>query len=104
MLKQLLIAGMALLFVVVVVCLIGCQKIIRSSGQDEFSFTTITLDRNGAETSRKTGQANYFSVDLGNGVTLDMVEIPGGSFMMGAPETKADSYAAELPRHRVKVP
>ncbi len=40
-------------------------------------------------------------IDLGNGVTLDMVSIPGGSFMMGSPE--GQGYDTEKPEHKVTV-
>ncbi len=76
----------------------------RDVSMPAFSFETVTLDGNGRETSRKTGQAHYFIVELGNGVTLEMVEIPGGSFMMGSPATEADRNSDEGPRHRVNVP
>ncbi len=68
------------------------------------SFETVTLDGNGREISRVTKQARYFTVELGNGVTLEMVDIPGGSFMMGSPANEADRYSDEGPRHRVNVP
>ncbi len=38
---------------------------------------------------------------LGNGVTLDMVSIPGGSFMMGSPQREGTD--AEKPQHEVVV-
>jgi len=37
---------------------------------------------------RQQRQAQYFSEDLGNGVILEMVKIPGGTFLMGSPETE----------------
>jgi eukaryotic-like serine/threonine-protein kinase len=33
-----------------------------------------------------------------------MVEIPGGSFMMGSPETEAERDVEESPQHQVTVP
>ena len=41
----------------------------------------------------------YFLEDLGNGVALEMVEIPGGTFQMGSNE-----YDDEKPLHAVTVP
>jgi formylglycine-generating enzyme required for sulfatase activity len=48
--------------------------------------------------------AKYYVEDLGNGIGLDMVLIPGGSFMMGAPETEEESSDTERPQHQVTVP
>jgi len=44
-----------------------------------------------------------FTEDLGNGVKLDMVYIPGGSFLMGSPTTEKDSRDPERPQHRVTI-
>jgi formylglycine-generating enzyme required for sulfatase activity len=41
--------------------------------------------------------------DLGNGISLELVEIPGGEFWMGSPEEEEGSYSDERPRHEVKV-
>jgi formylglycine-generating enzyme required for sulfatase activity len=49
------------------------------------------------------GQAKRFIEDLGNGIKLEMVAIPGGEFMMGAPATEKDSGESERPQHRVKI-
>ena len=54
------------------------------------------------ERQRRT--AKYYSEDLGNGITLDMVLIPEGEFMMGAPEDELESLDSERPQHKVSVP
>lgn len=43
------------------------------------------------------------TVELGDGITMKMVLIPAGEFMMGSPDS--DEYAAsrEKPKHRVKI-
>ena len=38
------------------------------------------------------------------GVELELMEIPGGSFTMGAPETEEGSHRSERPQHQVTVP
>ena len=43
-----------------------------------------------------------FTENLGNGVTLEMVAIPGDKFMMGSPEGEGDED--ETPQHEVTVP
>jgi hypothetical protein len=40
--------------------------------------------------------------DLGNGVILEMVAIPGGTFLMGSPQ--GEGYDWEKPQHQVTVP
>ncbi len=42
--------------------------------------------------------------DLPNNIELKMVEIPAGSFVMGAPEEEAESTKDERPQHEVNVP
>ncbi|MBD2136363.1 formylglycine-generating enzyme family protein, partial [Anabaena sp. FACHB-1237] len=54
--------------------------------------------------SRSNHSANYFVEDLGNGVTLEMVEIPPGKFMMGSPENEKKRSSFESPQHQVTVP
>jgi formylglycine-generating enzyme required for sulfatase activity/uncharacterized caspase-like protein len=54
--------------------------------------------------SRRKGQAEYRAEDLGNGVMLEMVAIPGGQFQMGSPATEADRHKDESPQHLVTVP
>ncbi len=48
------------------------------------------------------GQAQSFTEDLGNDITLEMVSIPGGSFMMGSPS--GEGYRSEKPQHQVSIP
>jgi len=46
--------------------------------------------------------AQYFIEDLGNGIQLEMVMIPSGSFIMGSPETEEGS-TDERPQHQVTI-
>jgi eukaryotic-like serine/threonine-protein kinase len=69
-----------------------------------FQFQTVTVDKTGKVTKREQKQAKQFVEDLGDGVTLEMVQIPGGSFMMGSPETEAERSDRESPQHQVTVP
>ncbi|KOP23048.1 Sulphatase-modifying factor protein [Hapalosiphon sp. MRB220] len=52
---------------------------------------------------RRRQQSHYFIEELGNGVQLEMVQIPGGKFMMGAPINEKDSNDYERPQHQVTV-
>lgn len=67
-----------------------------------FEFETVTVNRRGEIIQRETKQAKYFTEDLGNDTSLDMVYIPGGTFMMGSPE--GEGYESEKPQHEVTVP
>ena len=51
--------------------------------------------------TRKTGK--YYIEDLGNGIQLEMIMIPGGTFMMGSPETEEGSTDDERPQHPVTI-
>jgi formylglycine-generating enzyme required for sulfatase activity len=69
-----------------------------------FQFKTVTVDATGTITNRRNLEAKYFVEDLGNGITLEMVQIPGGTFTMGSPATEVERYDFEIPQHQVTVP
>ncbi len=54
--------------------------------------------------TRHSKTAQYFTEDLGSSIGLDMVLIPGGTFMMGSPDDELDRYDDEGPQHEVTVP
>ncbi len=77
----------------------------------EFETAIITGVKSGflgmgksCEIKRSQGRAEFFAEDLGNGVVLDMVAIPGGKFLMGSPESEEGRYDSESPQHNVTVP
>ncbi|MDB9438350.1 bifunctional serine/threonine-protein kinase/formylglycine-generating enzyme family protein [Dolichospermum lemmermannii CS-548] len=80
------------------------QAPIPANNLKTFSFEVVTTDARGNITNRRKESAKYFTEDLGNGVTLDMVEIPGGTFIMGSPESEAKRVSNESPQHQVTVP
>jgi formylglycine-generating enzyme required for sulfatase activity len=43
------------------------------------------------------------TIDLGGGVTLEMVKIPAGTFQMGCPSTEQDNWDNEQPVHTVTI-
>ncbi|NET32879.1 MAG: SUMF1/EgtB/PvdO family nonheme iron enzyme [Cyanothece sp. SIO1E1] len=53
---------------------------------------------------KQAQQTDSFTEDLGNGVTLEMVRIPAGSFMMGSPKNEKDRQDDEGPQHLVNIP
>ncbi|MFG6105330.1 SUMF1/EgtB/PvdO family nonheme iron enzyme [Leptothoe sp. EHU-05/26/07-4] len=69
-----------------------------------FTFETVKINDRGSIISREQKSAEYFRQDLGNGVYLDMVKIPGSRFWMGSPDNEIKRMAREGPRHRVNVP
>jgi formylglycine-generating enzyme required for sulfatase activity len=70
------------------------------------TFKVKTVDKTGKIVNQENHQAKYFKEDLGNNITLEMVQIPGGSFMMGSPESEKDrsTDGSESPQHEVNVP
>jgi len=71
-----------------------------------FTFTVATLhDASGAwQINRTHHQAQHLIEDLGLGISLDMVAIPGGEFLMGNPDEDPDTSASDGPQHWVSVP
>jgi formylglycine-generating enzyme required for sulfatase activity/uncharacterized caspase-like protein len=68
-------------------------------------FETVTVDNQGQVIKRDSNkQAKFFKEDLGNGITLEMVEIPAGSFKMGSPPEEKGRSKDEEPQHTVNAP
>ncbi|MDJ0569631.1 MAG: formylglycine-generating enzyme family protein [Pleurocapsa sp. MO_192.B19] len=53
---------------------------------------------------RQKHTARYYSETLSDDIKLEMVLIPEGEFMMGAPETELELRNSERPQHKVNVP
>jgi formylglycine-generating enzyme required for sulfatase activity len=62
------------------------------------------VNDSGSIVNRSQGSARQKIEDLGNGVSLEMVKIPGGTFTMGSPKSEKGSYNNERPQHDVTVP
>ncbi|MBE9144795.1 SUMF1/EgtB/PvdO family nonheme iron enzyme [Planktothrix mougeotii LEGE 06226] len=71
--------------------------------QKEFEFDVITVNAQGKETKRERRRAEFFKQDLGNNISLEMVSIPGGTFMMGAAQNEANASSDEYPQHPVNI-
>jgi formylglycine-generating enzyme required for sulfatase activity len=69
-----------------------------------FTFEVVTTNAKGSIINKRNHSANYFVEDLGNGVKLEMVEIPPGTFYMGSPENEEGRFDNESPQHQVSVP
>lgn len=68
----------------------------------EFSFEIITVDPRGNIIKPRLGKGFQKSENLGNNIDLEIVYIPGGTFLMGSPDGEGHNY--EKPQHRVTVP
>ncbi len=69
-----------------------------------FNFQIVGVNAKGEQIKKESKQSQYFSEDLGNGITLEMLAIPGGTFLMGSPQDEKDSFGDERPQHEVNVP
>ncbi len=77
-----------------------------------FSFEVITVNDRGKEIDRRQSQVSYRREELAQGVFLDMVSIPGGTFWMGTTgrelkdegnESYQNWIQNERPRHQVTI-
>lgn len=68
-----------------------------------FSFAVVTVNAQGQEIKLEQRQAEYFTEKLNNGIGLEMVLIPDGSFMMGSPEYELEHQDSESPQHIVNI-
>ncbi|NJL02940.1 MAG: SUMF1/EgtB/PvdO family nonheme iron enzyme, partial [Spirulinaceae cyanobacterium SM2_1_0] len=68
-----------------------------------FGFRTVRVDERGRIVEERDSTAEYFDEDLGDGVTLRMVAIPGGKFRMGSPKSELERLDMEGPQHDVTV-
>jgi formylglycine-generating enzyme required for sulfatase activity len=64
----------------------------------------VRVNAKGEQINKESKQSQYFREDLGNGITLEMVAIPGGTFTMGSPANEKYSFDDERPQHEVNVP
>ena len=84
------------------------QNQVKSSQESEkgelFNFEVIRVDDSGNIVDRFQKSIRQKIEDLGNGIKLQMVYIPGGTFTMGSPESEEGRYDDEGPQHDVTVP
>ena len=68
----------------------------------KFSFEVVTVNASGVIINRRNREAEFFREYI-NSVSLEMVSIPGGTFMMGSPDTEEKRRSNEGPQHQVTV-
>jgi len=73
------------------------------TGLQTFNFEVVTVNDRGQITNRRRNSAQFFSEDLGNGISLEMVAIPGGNFIMGSLDSEKERFNDESPQHSVTI-
>jgi len=68
-----------------------------------FSFTVITVDSYGKISNKETKSGTFINLELDRGVNLELVYIPGGSFLMGSSDNHREGFTRERPQHQVQV-
>ncbi|MBD2599341.1 SUMF1/EgtB/PvdO family nonheme iron enzyme [Microcystis viridis] len=85
----------------------------QETGLKVFNFEIVGVNAKGEQIKKESKQSQYFSEDLGNGITLEMVAIPGGTFTMGTEDEEIErlvkkfnweGFRKERPQHEVTVP
>ncbi|MGB5712290.1 MAG: SUMF1/EgtB/PvdO family nonheme iron enzyme, partial [Waterburya sp.] len=77
-------------------------RLVQTKSPKIFGYEVITVNSQGKEIQRQLGYAEYVTEQLGNDISLDMVAIPGGKFMMGM--SRGEGYNnTEKPQHEVTV-
>jgi len=88
------------------------QPVIVTPPLSVFNFEIVGVNAKGEQIKKESKQSQYFSEDLGNGITLEMVAIPGGTFLMGTEDEEIErlvkkfgweGFRWERPQHRVTV-
>jgi eukaryotic-like serine/threonine-protein kinase len=66
-------------------------------------FTSIKLNNSGAVIDQPQSHSHIFQEELAKGIFLNMVQIPAGTFMMGASDREEDQKGSEQPQHSVNI-
>ncbi|MCA2894670.1 MAG: SUMF1/EgtB/PvdO family nonheme iron enzyme [Microcystis sp. M048S1] len=78
-----------------------------------FNFEVVGVNAKGEQIRKESKQSQYFREDLGKRITLEMVAIPGGTFLMGTEDEEIErlvkkfnweGFRRERPQHEVTVP
>jgi formylglycine-generating enzyme required for sulfatase activity len=69
----------------------------------EFEFDTLTIDVRGQPYEQKQKSVSCWVENLAQGIELELVPIPAGSFLMGAPKTEVGWHPTQAPQHEVTV-
>jgi formylglycine-generating enzyme required for sulfatase activity len=69
-----------------------------------WQFTTVKVNETGEIIQKVCKEVPYFRETLVKGIGIDLIQIPGGSFLMGSPPTELERYDSEGPQHSVTLP
>ncbi len=69
----------------------------------DFSFNKVSVDALGVIIAQGRGTVKKYVEDLGQGILLEMISIPGGTYLMGAPVTEEQGEYFERPQHLVTL-
>lgn len=106
--------------VLIIVSFLGITKLISNNASNKststsinqpatttdnksFEFETVKVDASGKIVERTKKIANQFIEDLGQGIKLEMVEVPSGTFTMGSSSSEAQRDSDEDPQHKVNI-
>ncbi len=78
--------------------------IMTDKNNQTFQFEIVNVNAHGDITKRIQKQACYQTEDLGNGVSIDMVYIPAGTFIMGSPKRLGGMFMTEKGRSNDEGP
>lgn len=88
---------------------VKAEQIIQTQ-QFDFEYATVNIKRKGLFRTKSTcsisyhqGRGEYLIENLDNSLTLEMVAIPGGSFIIGSSENEEGRYETESPQNQVQV-
>ncbi|AFY31543.1 bifunctional serine/threonine-protein kinase/formylglycine-generating enzyme family protein [Calothrix sp. PCC 7507] len=66
-------------------------------------FEVVTVDKWGKIINRYPREARFFTEELGRDIPLEMVQIPGGKFVMGSSPEEKERHQDEGPKHTVVI-
>ena len=70
----------------------------------QWKFQTIEVNDRAEVIAKPDRTVQTFEEEIAENLSIKMIIVPGGSFLMGSPEDELDSYSDEKPQHLVTVP